>query len=34
MKLMANGAVTMATMDGANVEIRDYVGADNYMSLG
>ena len=34
MKLMANGAVTMATMDGTNVEIRDYVGADNIYVFG
>lgn len=34
MKLMANGAVTMATMDGATIEIHDAVGRDNIYIFG
>jgi len=34
MKFMMNGAITLGTMDGANIEIHQAVGADNIITFG
>lgn len=34
MKFMMNGAITIGTHDGANIEIRDEVGTENFVAFG